>query len=124
MKKKLRRKELEGLGFRRVTEWVIKEGKIVPPNFDWEDHAFTLYAFMVRGYVKYIGLSSHVLRSRMRNYTDAKTDQGARVRNLVLEELNKGNRVWIYGRIEQGADILKIEERKLITVYALPWNVR
>ena len=56
-------------GFEPVTEWVMKGSKIGPPSFDWKEHSGWLYAFVVDGEVKYIGLTERVLRSRMSDYS-------------------------------------------------------
>ena len=49
--------ELIGYGFEPITKWVMKGGKIGPLFFAWADHGGWLYAFVVNGEVKYIGLT-------------------------------------------------------------------
>src|SRR5579859_5349630 len=67
--------ELIELGFEPVTEWVMKGAKIRPRTLDWKDHGGWLYAFVVDGEVKYIGLTSRVLRSRMDDYSHIPNSQ-------------------------------------------------
>jgi hypothetical protein len=62
--------ELIGLRFELVTEWVMKGDRIALRALDWREHGGWLYAFVVDGEVKYIGLTNRVLRSRMDNYRD------------------------------------------------------
>jgi len=57
--------ELIRQGFEPVTEWVTKGNKVGPRTFDWPNHGGWLYAFVVGGDVKYIGLTDRVLRSRL-----------------------------------------------------------
>jgi hypothetical protein len=47
----------------------MKGPKIGPLSFDWKDHGGWLYAFVVDGEVKYIGLTGRVLRGRMDDYS-------------------------------------------------------
>ena len=46
MPPKLRRKELEALGFERITEWVLRDHAVKLADHDWPYHSFVLYAFM------------------------------------------------------------------------------
>ncbi len=82
---------LEGLiqlGFEPITEWIIKGSKIGPLGLDWEDHGGWLYAFVVDGEVKYIGLTDRVLRSRMGDYSHIKNTQTTGLREKIMTELS------------------------------------
>jgi hypothetical protein len=114
--------DLVQLGFGPVTHWVLKGEKIGPASFDWRDHGGWLYAFVVEGEVKYIGLTDRVLRSRMSDYAHIKNSQTDRLRGLIMGELKAGRVVHVFGWKQQEVNILKVEEARLRTAYKPPWN--
>ncbi len=100
----------------------MKGGKIKPATLDWEDHSGWLYAFVVQGEVKYIGLAGRVLRSRLDDYTYIKNSQTTRLREAIFAELKAGRSVQIYGWKEFKKDALIAEEVRLRATYRPPWN--
>ena len=114
--------ELVQLGFEPVTEWVMKGAKIGLRAFDWSDHGGWLYAFVVDGEVKYIGLTDRVLRSRMSDYAHMKHSQTTRLRNAIIAELEAGRSVQVFGWKESKRDALIAEEDRLRTKYRPVWN--
>lgn len=114
--------EMIGLGFEPVTEWVMKGDRIAPRSSDWSDHGGWLYAFVIAGEVKYIGLTTRVLRSRIRYYSHIKNSQTNHLRELVSEALSRGARVDIYGLRQHDEAVLVAEEARLRALYPPPWN--
>ena len=98
----------------------MKGEKIGPPSFNWQDHGGWLYAFVVEGEVKYIGLTNRVLRSRMSDYAHINNSQTDRLRRLIVHELTDGRIVDVFGW--KHMDILKAEEVRLRAAYRPPWN--
>lgn len=114
--------DLVRIGFERITEWVMKGDKIQPRSFDWKDHGGWLYAFVVGGEVKYIGLTDRVLRSRMSDYTHMKHSQTTRLRGLIITELTAGRSVQVFGWRQSDKATLVAEEGRLRGTYRPPWN--
>ena len=114
--------ELVQFGFALVTEWVLKGDKIGPRSFDWTDHGGWLYAFVVEGDVRYIGLTSRVLRSRMSDYSHIQNSQTDRLRELIRGELISGRAVQVFGWRQRDQAILESEEARLRAVHRPPWN--
>jgi len=96
---------LLGLGFHPITESVLRREKIALASLKWQDHGGWLYAFVVLGEVKYIGLTDRVMRSRMDEYRDVKNSQTSRLRDLVIAELLLGRTVLVYGNKERNKDV-------------------
>jgi hypothetical protein len=114
--------ELVGVGFECVTQWVLKGQTIGPATFDWKDHGGWLYAFVVQGEVKYIGLTDRVLRSRLSDYAHNSNFQTTRLRGAILAELQRGRSVLVYGLKISRKEILAAEEGRLRAAYRPPWN--
>jgi len=114
--------DLNQIGFRHVTQWILKGDKIGPKSFDWEDHGGWLYAFVVSSEVKYIGLTDRVLRSRLSDYSHNKTSQPERIRNAIIREIMTGHAIDILGWRESDKDVLVAEEARLRATYRPPWN--
>jgi hypothetical protein len=110
------------LGFEPITEWIIKGSKIGPLGLDWEDHGGWLYAFVVDGEVKYIGLTDRVLRSRMGDYSHIKNTQTTGLREKIMTELSVGRRVHVFGWRQPDKSILIAEELRLRAEHRPPWN--
>lgn len=109
--------------FKRITEWVLREGKIKPENLDWAEHSGWLYAFVVGDEtVRYIGLTDHVLRSRLDHYSYGLQSTNKRVRQSITFELKRGQNVVIYGRKEPNKVRLHAEEKRLIGDVRPDWN--
>ena len=100
----------------------MKGEKIGPRSFDWKDHSGWLYAFVVDGEVKYIGLTDRVLRSRMSDYSHIKNTQTIRLRELIVDELRAGRIVQVFGLREPNTVKLVAEESRLRAAHRPPWN--
>ncbi len=115
---------LTKLGFERITRWVLSVDKIKLESLgDWEESSGWIYAYVVANRVRYVGITTMVLRSRMDAYRDMRND---RVRPLILAALVAGEEVEIYGLRRSGiskAD-LENEESRLIRKFESDWNVR
>ena len=114
--------DLLQFGYQPVTEWVMKNEKVRPASFTWKDYDGWLYAFVVDGEVRYIGLTDRVLRSRMSDYTHMKHTQTARLRGLIAAELEAGRRVQVFGWKQNSKAVLFAEEERLRAKYRPPWN--
>jgi len=110
-------------GFEPITRWIIKKGKIKPESLHWEEAISWLYAFVVdEKELKYIGLTTRVLRSRLDDYSYITEEQCERMRALIMSELEKGRTVSIYGKkVEEGIDLFS-EEARLRSELSPPWN--
>ena len=106
----------------RVTEWILRGGKIGPPSFEWRDHSGWLYAFVVDGELKYIGLTDRVLRSRMSDYSHRWDSQTVRLRDLIIAELAGGRAVDVFGWKQRDRKVLVAEDGRLRLKYRPPWN--
>lgn len=113
--------ELTSLGFRPLTEWLMRGQKVKAAN-KWKDASGWLYAFVVNTDVRYIGMTERILVSRIDDYSYIKSSQTVHKRQLVMSELVAGNRVWIYGLQVPDAEVLKIEELRLRKLFNPPWN--
>ena len=114
---------LEKLGFQKVSEWVLSEGRIKPKTLDWEECSSWLYAFVVDGKPRYFGITGMVLRSRLDHYSYQHAD---RVQRLIMAELNAGRAVEILAlrRIGFSEQERAREESRLIDKYGTDWNIR
>lgn len=114
---------LAGIGFCKVTEWALLNGRIKPSSLDWEDCSGWIYAFVVEGRPRYFGITSTVLRSRLDQYS---YQLGDRVQKLIMDELAAGQAVEIYGLRRGGWSQLERarEESLLIEQFGSDWNVR
>lgn len=109
-------------GFEPITQWVMKGPKIRPHSFDWKDHSGWLYAFVVDGQVKYIGLTDRVLRSRMSDYSHITNSQTTKLRERITAELLAGRQVHVYGWKQRDKAILEKEELRFRAEHRPPWN--
>jgi len=111
-------------GFEPITRWIIKNGKIKPESLEWKDTSGWLYAFVVdEKELKYIGLTTRVLRSRLSDYSYISEEQCKHKRELIKSELDKGRTVSIYGkRMKEEEDNLHGEEERLRRELEPPWN--
>ena len=111
-------------GFKFITEWIWREGKIRLASLDWQENGGWLYAFVVNGKnVNYIGLTERILRSRMDNYRDKTGEQGERLHELIKAELYAGNSVSIYARELSDSNELLSEELRLRNEFKPIWNL-
>lgn len=110
-------------GFEHVTRWVRHNDTIKLESLAWKETAGWIYAFVSEGRVRYVGITTMVLRSRMDSYAHLSND---RVRPLILQCLNKGQEVEIYGLRRQGVSKsdLEMEESQLMKSLRTDWNVR
>jgi hypothetical protein len=113
---------LEDLGFLRLTEWELRNDKIKPQSTDWDNCSGWLYAFVTGGLIRYVGMTSFVLRSRLDGYSYQAND---RVGGEIYSLLSEGRSVEIYGARRQDASEgeLKAEESALIQAFDPDWNV-
>jgi hypothetical protein len=114
--------ELIAQGFEPITEWVLKGDRIGPRSFDWKDHSGWIYAFVIDGDVKYIGLTTRVLRSRMSDYSPIRNAQTDRIRALVLDALSSGKCVEVFGLRQRDEVVLATEEARLRMLHRPSWN--
>jgi hypothetical protein len=93
-------------------------------TLQWEECGGWLYAFVVDEAVKYIGLTSGVLRTRLDQYRDGSDSYGhesqcGRIKAEILRVLSAGHAVVIYGcrRPQWTKEALRVDERALIDEY-------
>jgi hypothetical protein len=116
-------KELKDYGFQQYTSWEIRNGKIKPETLDWDNCSGWIYAFVTGVRVRYIGIASTVLRSRLDGYSYHLNDPvGANIKKV----LKNGAQVKIFGvkRPERTKSELEKEESMLIKQFDPDWNVR
>lgn len=115
--------DLLNLGFEYLTEWELREEKIKPRSLDWEEASRWIYAFVAEGRVRYIGITTTVLRTRLDGYSYQIND---RVGALVEKLLKAEQPVYIYGlRLPNYTkEELERQESELIKKLATEWNVR
>ncbi len=114
--------QLKVLGFTPVTRWVPKGDRIKLADLNWSEKAGWLYAFAVAQEVKYVGLTSRILRSRMDNYRDQSDSQNERVREAISLALDAGHDVWILGLPVAEPERRASEEARLRSELCPPWN--
>ena len=115
--------DLQQHGFRYLAGWELRGNTIKPNSLDWEEVSGWIYAFAAEGYVRYVGIASTVLRSRLDGYSYQIND---RVGTLIRESLERGCSVGIYGleRPEASREELEEQESTLIRNFGPDWNVR
>lgn len=115
--------ELTVLGFEPLTRWTIQGDRIKPESLDWEESSGWIYAFVVQGRVRYVGITRMVLRSRLDGYS---YQVGDRVRKSIQACLLKEQAVEVYGAKRRGVEkkALEAEESKLLKQFTPDWNVR
>ncbi len=110
-------------GFEELSEWEIRHEKIKPVHLNWEETSGWIYAYATDESVKYVGITTNVLRTRLDNYSHFRND---RVGALIKEILKSGTGIGIYGLRRHAipqADLEK-EESALIHSLKAEWNVR
>lgn len=115
--------QLIALGFERITRWVAHGDGIKLESLAWQEVAGWIYAYVSQNRVRYVGITTMVLRSRMDGYRDLSND---RVRPLIHSLLLEGHDVQIYGlrRPRIAKRDLEVEESRLIKALCCDWNVR
>ena len=101
---------------------MIRNEKLRAADLKWQDHGGWLYAFVVNDDVRYIGLASRVLRSRLDDYTHMKHEHSSRMRDAIFAEMTAGHSVKKWGLKEPDPTTLQSKELELRTKYSLPWN--
>lgn len=116
-------RQLRKYGFSRLTEWELRAGKCKPVVTDWDLVAGWIYAFVTDVRVRYIGIATTVLRSRLDGYSYQLNDSVGR---SIREHLGGGGAVEIYGvqRCEVAKADLESEESQLIAAFKPDWSVR
>ena len=119
----LKSEVMKEISFRKVSEWVLSNGRIKPHSLDWKECSSWIYAFVVDGQARYFGITNTVLRSRLDHYS---YQVGDRIRALILRELEQGRIVEIHGlqRVGVSRSDLESEESRLIRKFGTDWNVR
>ena len=114
---------LQSYGFQKLTKWEIRKEKIKPATIDWDDCAGWVYAYVAEGKLRYLGITTSVLRSRLDGYSYQVND---RVGQKILNLLQRNVEVEIYGvkRPEVEKFGLEEEESRLIKELDPDWNVR
>jgi len=114
---------LTAYGFEKLTQWVALKQKMKLESLAWPENAGWLYAFVTANRVRYVGITTMVLRSRMDSYRDLRND---RVRALIRSCLERNEIVEIYGlrRPKTSPIDLEQEESMLIRTLETDWNVR
>ncbi len=116
-------RDLANFGFEHITKWVLHNDSIRLGSFDWEESSAWIYAFVSEGRVRYVGIATTVLRSRMDGYRHQIND---RVGKLIRAQLDRGFGVDIYGLRKKGTpkDDLESEETQFINAFRTDWNVQ
>ncbi len=115
--------KLQDSGFEELSEWEIRHEKIKPAHLNWDETSGWIYAYATDDSVKYVGITTNVLRSRLDNYSYSIND---RVGALIKEELESGKKVGIYGLRRHAIPQIDLEkeESALIRSLKAEWNVR
>ena len=110
-------------GFEEISEWEIRNGKIKPTHLNWDETSGWIYAYATDHSVKYVGITTNVLRSRLDNYSYFVND---RVGALIKSELEAGASVRIYGLQRHAITQTELEKEELALIHSLDaeWNVR
>jgi len=110
-------------GFEYITAWKLRGETIKPVSLDWTEASGWIYAFITEGRVRYFGISTTVLRSRLDGYSYQIND---RVSALIRGLVSADQYVAIYGLRRPGRtkEELEREESELITEFETDWNVR
>lgn len=115
--------KLSSYGFEYLTEWELNGDRIKLRSMNWQDQAGWIYAFACEDQVRYLGITTNVLKMRMDSYRDQIND---RVGTQIRDSLGTGMNVSIYGLRKPGLtkEQLEAEESKLIQHFGADWNVR
>ena len=114
---------LKSRGFALLTVWELRNTSIKPRCTCWDTTSGWLYAFVTNVRVRYIGMSTTVLRSRLDGYSYQAND---RVGRLIRDQLAREVPVEIYGtkRNQLTRKRLEQEERLLINEFRPDWNAQ
>lgn len=115
--------ELQDHGFEHITDWEKRRDRIKPASLEWEEQSGWIYAFATDNRVRYVGITTMVLRSRLDGYSYQIKD---RVGNLIAESIGAGATCRIFGLRRGGAGEAELEEeeQELIALLGADWNVR
>lgn len=110
-------------GFEELSEWEIRHDRIKPVHLDWDETSGWIYAYATDNSVKYVGITTSVLRSRLDNYSYFKNDK---VGALIKSELASGAKIGIYGLRRHAIPKVDLEKEELVLIHSLraEWNVR
>ncbi len=97
-------KRLTDIGFRKVGEWQIVNGAIIPNFTDLSNSENILYAFISNGEVLYVGKTTQPLKKRMYGYQNPGPTQNTNIKSnrLILELLSNGKHIEIYALPDDG----------------------
>ena len=115
--------QLASSGFERITHWELHGDRIKPHSLVWADSSGWIYAFVAEGRVRYVGITTTVLRSRLDGYSH---QVGDRVRASIRSCLSEKREVEIFGARRPNVEKadLETEESRLIKEFKTDWNVR
>ena len=115
--------QLAALGFEPITRWVPYKDSIRLASIAWSDASGWIYAFVSEGRIRYVGIATTVLRSRMDGYRHQLND---RVGALIRRNLDLGFDVEVFGirKPAVAKEQLEIEETRLINHFGADWNVQ
>ncbi len=115
--------ELAAKGFERITNWELYKDRIKLKSLTWKDNAGWIYAFVVEGRVRYVGITTMILRSRLDGY---RNHIGDKVREYIKASLLSGHEVEIFGVRRSNIESIDLakEESWLINEFKTDWNVR
>src|SRR6266550_7665407 len=115
--------ELQKRGFEQLTSWSLVNDRIKPLSCEWDDCSGWIYAFLTNKRVRYFGITTTVLRSRLDGYSYQLNDV---VGAHIMEALKTGVKVEILGtrRPRVPKSNLEAEESALINEFNIDWNVR
>jgi hypothetical protein len=115
--------ELQQRGFERLTSWSLVSDRVKPLSCEWDNCSGWIYAFMTHERVRYFGIATTVLRSRLDGYSYQLNDV---VGSRIMDALKEGLSVEIFGTRRPGIPKpqLEAEESALINEFNTAWNVR
>jgi hypothetical protein len=92
------------IGFQVVGQWVLIDGELSLQLDKMEDESNLLYAFVVDGYVRYIGKTTRSLNNRMKGYLKPGPTQSTNIKNRknILSALESGQAVQIFVLVDDG----------------------
>jgi len=67
--------QLAAGGFERITHWELHKDRIRPHSLAWYDSTGWIYAFIAQSQVRYVGITTMVLRSRLDSYSHQVADR-------------------------------------------------
>jgi hypothetical protein len=125
-------KRLTDIGFRKVGEWKISSGGIIPNLTELVNAQNILYAFISDGMVLYVGKSTQSLKKRMYGYQNPGPSQhtNIKVKKFIIEYLSSGKRIEIYALADDGLQHIGVFhlniaaglEDSIISILKPKWN--